>query len=247
MDFEKIELSENNLEMAYISRNSGGYISRNKHLFNKIDLNEVNVAILNKAVFGTPIFKFGSGGNRVLILSGVHGDELPSQIASLNLINELINQNLNNTVYIIPFAAPYASMNNKRKCGWVDLNRVAHAKDSLSRQIIETIKDLKIQFVGDFHSAALGSNPGREAVFSSRFPCIESFLIASYISQNMGSEVIDVEKAGSIFRGSIEDECNLNLIPTVTCEVLSPFGKVGEGSIQRASLQMKSFLRYFGI
>ena len=247
MDFKKIELSENTLEMAYISRNSGGYIARNKQLFNNICLNEVNLSILNKSVFGTPIFKFGSEGNNILILSGIHGDELPPQIASLNLINELLNQNLNDTVYVIPFAAPFASMNNQRKFAWIDLNRVAHASDSLSGQIIQTIKDLNIRFVGDFHSAALGSNPGREAVFSSRFPCIESFLIASYISQYMGSEVIDIEKAGTIIRGSIEDECNLSLIPTVTCEVLSPFGKVESGSIQRSFLQMKSFLKYFGI
>ncbi len=82
--------------------------------FEKIELTHLNQFILEQSVFGTPIFKLGSGGVNILMISGIHGNELPSQLASLRLLNELINTKLENTVYIIPFAAPKATMNNER-------------------------------------------------------------------------------------------------------------------------------------
>ena len=112
MDFEKVECVDN-LEMSYISNLSGGYISRNTHVFNQIELNELNKFILEKSVFGTPIFKLGHGENKLLILSGIHGNELPSQIANIRLLNELVDKKINGTVFFIPFAAPKATMDNK--------------------------------------------------------------------------------------------------------------------------------------
>ena len=38
MEFQKLN-QFNNLEMGYISRISGGYISKNRHIFEKIKLN----------------------------------------------------------------------------------------------------------------------------------------------------------------------------------------------------------------
>ena len=81
MDFEKVECA-GNLEMGYISNLSGGYISRNTHVFSQMELNDLNKFILEKSVFGTPIFKLGHGGNRILILSGIHGNELPYSFCS---------------------------------------------------------------------------------------------------------------------------------------------------------------------
>ena len=110
MNFEVI----NDLEISFISRNSGGYISKNKHLFEKIALTSLNQFILEQSVYGTPIFKLGNGGSKILLISGIHGNELPPQIASLKLVNELLHSKLNNTIYIIPFAAPKSTMNNER-------------------------------------------------------------------------------------------------------------------------------------
>lgn len=234
-----------NLDFTYISRNYGGYISKNNNLINKIPLNEINITILEKSVVGTPIFKLGRGNNKILLLSGIHGNELPSQIASLYLINYLIKMDLNATIYLIPFASPFSSMNNERNFNGYDLNRTSHIKNSLSYNIIQSIKKLGISFVGDFHSTALKSNPGREAIFSSNYPSIESFLIASYIANSTNSEVICEKYASLNYKGAIEDECNLMGIPAVTCEVLSPFGEVK--NCNRSFLQMKSFLSYFGV
>ena len=66
MLFKKIE-EFGNLEMAYISDFSGGYISRNKVLFDRLELNRFTQFILEKCVHGTPIFKLGDKGNSMLI------------------------------------------------------------------------------------------------------------------------------------------------------------------------------------
>ena len=239
---EKIEL-----ERSYISKDSGGYVSRNPHILENIDLNPLNISILNDFLYGTPIYKLGNGGRNLLILAGIHGNELPPQIAAINLLNNLIYRKLKDTVYVIPCAAPKSSMMNVREYNHRDLNRSAHIHNSLSNLIIQAIDWFKIDFVGDFHSTALGSNPGYEAVFSTQSPTFESILIAKYISADVGSEFIAYSNAGGSYKGAIEDESNLRGIPAITGEVLCPFGKAQPTAIKQSFLQMKSFLSYFGV
>lgn len=235
------------LEYSYVSKESGGYISRNRNIFNYFDLNDLDQFVLKSAVFGTPIFKLGSSGNRILILSGIHGNELSSQIACLKLLNEYINKEINHTLYFIPFAAPFATMNNDRNYRGDDLNRSAHIKGSLSNLILDCICDLGIDFVGDFHTTAVNSNPGCESIFASKKPTDESFLISEFIFRDIGSKNIVFPVAGASYKGAIEDECNIRGIPAITGEVLSPFGAVGKGSVERSYIQMKSFFDYFGL
>lgn len=247
MEFEKVNQFDN-LEMGYVCDYSGGYVSRNKKLFSEIELTDLNKFILEKSVFGTPMFKLGEGGTKLLILSGIHGNELPPQIAHLHLLNELIDKDLSSTVYFIPFAAPKATMNSQRTFNSMDLNRSTHINNSLSNLILKAVLDLKIDFVGDFHSTSFNSNPGFESVFSSKSPSPESFLMANYISQDVGSRIISYDFAGSSsYRGAVEDVCNLKGIPAVTCEVLCPFSNVSEGTVEKSFAQMKSFLDYFGL
>lgn len=246
MYFEEVEYFDN-LEMGYISNLSGGYISKNTHVFNEIELNPLNKFILEKSVYGTPILKLGDGGNKILILSGVHGNELPPQIANIRLLNELVNKEIRNTLFFIPFAAPKATMDNRRFFNTLDLNRAAHINNSLSNVIVQKIEELGINFVGDFHSTAFNSNPGVESIFSTKSPTPESFLISSYIAQDVNCKIISLDSAGESYKGAIEDVCNIKGIPAITGEVLSPFSTVGEGSVERSILQMKSFLSYFGM
>ena len=246
MHFKKIE-EFGNLEMAYVSDFSGGFISRNSHILKSLELNRFTQFILEKCVHGTPIFKLGTGGNKLLILSGIHGNELSPQLANVRLLNDLIGNEFNHTLYFIPFAAPKATMNNERTFNAMDLNRSAHIHDSVSNLIIQSVVELGINVVGDFHSTAYNSNPGRESVFSSKSPTSESYLIANYISRDVGSEIISFDYAGSSYKGAVEDVCNLKGIPAVTCEVLAPFGSVGAGTVEKSFSQMKSFLDYFGV
>ena len=246
MEFVKVNQFDN-LEMSYICDFSGGFISRNYNLFSQIELTDLNKFILEKSVFGTPIFKMGNGGNKIMVISGIHGNELPPQIASLKIMNELLGCEMSNTLYFIPFAAPKSSMNIERTFNEMDLNRSTHIKNSLSNLILHAALELEIDFVGDFHSTSQNSNPGFESIFSSKSPSPESYLIANYISRDVGSEIISFDFAGSSYKGAVEDVCNLKGIPSVTCEVLSPFGNVVRGSVEKSLSQMKSFLNYFGI
>ena len=245
MHFRKIE-EFGNLEMSYISDLSRGFISRNTNLFKNLEMNRFTQFLLEKCVYGTPIFKLGNGGNRILILSGVHGNELPPQIANVKLLNSLLFEDLRNTLYIIPFASPKSTMNNERTFNGMDLNRSAHINDSLSKLIVREVENLGIDFVGDFHSTAFNANPGCEAIFTSKSPSAESYLMANYISRDVGSEIISFDYAGSSYKGAVEDVCNLNGIPAITCEVLCPFGNVGKGTAERSFAQMNSFVSYFG-
>lgn len=246
MEFAKVD-GFDSLEMAYVSNLSGGYISRNADIFSELDMTKLDRFVLERCVYGTPVFKLGEGGKKIMILSGIHGNELPPQIANLRLLGELAGSVLKNTLYFIPFAAPKSTMNNDRFFNFSDLNRSAHTKNSLSNAIVELAQSLGVDFVGDFHSTAFNSNPGIESVFSSKNPTPESFLIATYIARDVGCEVISYDSAGASYKGAVEDVCNLRGIPAVTCEVLSPFRKVAEGSVERSFAQMKSFLDYFGI
>lgn len=246
MHFEKIE-GICNLWMSYVSDFSGGYISRNRQILKNLELNKFTQFILEKSVHGTPIFKLGDGGNKLLILSGIHGNELPPQIANVKLLHELANEELDHTLYFIPFAAPKSTMNNERTFNSMDLNRSAHIKNSISNLILQAVLDLDVDFVGDFHSTSYNANPGFESIFSSKSPCPESFLIANHISNDVGSEMIALDFAGASYKGAVEDVCNLKGVPAVTCEVLCPFANVVKGSVEKSFLQMKSFLDYFGI
>ena len=69
---------------------------------------------------------------------------------------------------------------------------------------------------------------------------------AKYIADNVGSELITYEFAGSSYKGAIEDVSNLKGIPAVTCEVLCPFASIGEGTVEKSLEQMKCFLHYSG-
>lgn len=235
------------MEMSYVSDFSGGFISRNRHILQELELNKFTQFILEKCVRGTPIFKLGNGGKKILILSGIHGNELSPQIANVKLLSKMLFKEFNDTVYFIPFASPKSTMDNERTFNSLDLNRSAHIKDSISNLIVQSVEDLGINFVGDFHSTAYNSNPGMESVFSSKSPSPESYLVANYISRDVGSEVISFDFAGSSYKGAVEDVCNLKGIPAVTCEVLCPFASVGEGTVEKSFAQMESLLDYFGI
>lgn len=235
------------MEMSYVSDFSGGFISRNRQILQNLDLNKFTQFILEKCVYGTPIFKLGDGGKKILILSGIHGNELSPQIANVKLLNKMLFKELTDTIYFIPFASPKSTMDNERTFNSLDLNRSAHIKDSISNLIVQFVEDSGINFVGDFHSTAYNSNPGIESVFSSKSPSPESYLVANYISRDVGSEVITFDFAGSSYKGAVEDVCNLKRIPAVTCEVLCPFASVGEGTVEKSFAQMESLLDYFGI
>lgn len=226
---------------------SGGFISGNYYLFKYIPKTPLSRFVLKETIKGTPIFKFGSGNLRLMLVSGVHGNEIPPQIASLLLMEKLFCKDLNGTVYVIPFTAPRSSMENIRWFNNDDLNRSSDVFGSLTNVILKKAHELKIDSLADFHSTSINSNPGKEGIFCSLKPLHKSYEIGEYISHKIGSEIISFDMAGSTFKGALEDECNLSGIPAVTCEVLSPHGYAEEGTYLRSLKQMEAFLSYFHV
>ena len=235
-----------NFELEHISYETGGYISANRNIFNNIRLTENTKYILKEAVKGTPLIKIGKNYPKVMIVAGIHGNELAPQISALNLIDQIHDLDLLGTLYIIPFASPKATMLNSRYFNGGDLNRLSHKEGSVGNLILNRAKELEVSAIADFHSSAPNSNPGKEGVFCTQYPTIGSFNMADFISKMTGSEKIVYSSAGIPFKGALEDESNLEGIPAVTCEVLSAIGYANERICNRSISQMKAFLQYFG-
>ena len=138
-------------------------------------------------------------------------------------------------------------MHGSRRFKGFDMNRKASSEGYITNNIIKTIKSLKINSLADFHATKPHSNPGVESVFCSKKPRIQSFKIAEHINKISSSQVICHETAGSLYSGALEDECNLNGVPSVTCEVVSHNNKVDSGSLERSYLQMMAYLDYFDV
>ncbi|OQD59532.1 putative succinylglutamate desuccinylase/aspartoacylase [Methanobrevibacter arboriphilus JCM 13429 = DSM 1125] len=243
--------SDDNLKIDRIFNDSGGYIAANSQIFENIPNTSISRKILNESIKGTPIIKFGSSSPKVMIIAGIHGNELPPQIAAVKLIHKLERlekeDKISGTIYIIPFSSPKSTMDNSRWFNGVDLNRITSVKGSLTNEILSKIKDFNLNSIGDFHSTSINSMPGKEGIFCTMKPSPESFQIAKYISDSTKSELLSYKNAGNAYKGALEDECNIALIPAVTCEVLSPNGTAKKEAWERSLDQMGYYLSYFGI
>lgn len=231
--------------ISIVSHETKGEIEKNAYLMEHASKSEIIGDLIHTARSGTLLLKIGHGFPKVMITAGIHGNELPPQIAAIWIIEDLLKVKLNGTLYIIPFAIPHATMENSRRFKGLDMNRTASKGGFISNSIINAIKTLKIGAVGDFHSTKPGSNPGVESVFCSKKPCYESYLMAEHITKSTSSKIICHKEAGMLYNGALEDECNLEGIPAVTCEVVSQNGLVDNKSHERSYLQMKSYLEYF--
>jgi predicted deacylase len=233
--------------ISIISYETSGEIKKNKALMELIPEDKSTQDLIKAAKYGTPLFNIGESHPRIMIISGIHGNELPPQLAALRLINELVDEKIKGSLFVIPFAVPHSTMENSRRFKGMDMNRTASRGGYASNNIIKTLMRLKINAIADFHSTRPKSNPGIESIFCSKKPCYESFKIANHMVKKTGSKLICYENAGTMYHGAIEDECNLAGIPAVTCEVVSESGQVDEMSSKRSYLQMISYLQYFNI
>jgi len=234
-------------EIVTVAQDTGGDIALNQELMAKVNLGKIGKPLINVAKTGTPLLKLGSGTPRILLCAGIHGNELPPQVAFFRLLNQLLSEKIRGTIYCIPLAIPYATMKNSRRFkGW-DMNRKTFKEGCISNTYLKTAHSLKVEATADFHSTQPQSNPGVESVFCSKKPCYDSFKIAEHITTQTSSKIISQERAGTLYGGALEDELNISGIPAVTCEVVSRNGRVDSGSVERSLLQMKSFLDYFNV
>lgn len=233
--------------LTILTHKTGGAIDQNSVLMDHVSDGDISHKMLKAARYGTPMMKMGNGSPKVMITAGVHGNELPPQIAALELLEYLDNENLYGTVYIVPFAVPNATKNNSRRFKGFDMNRSTNKSGSATNKILMAVDTLEVLSLADFHSTKPGSNPGIESVFCSKKPCSESLKIAKHITEDTSSKVICHKVAGALYSGALEDECNLKYVAAVTCEVLSENNLVRAGSVEASFNQMISYLEYFDI
>ncbi|MDO9045311.1 MAG: succinylglutamate desuccinylase/aspartoacylase family protein, partial [Methanobacteriaceae archaeon] len=155
-------------KISLISTQARGDIDDNDVIKNNVPYGISSKILLKIAKKGTPLVKLGNGNLKVMLVAGIHGNELPPQIGLLKLVERLRNSKLNGTVYIIPFAAPLATRNNSRWLDGLDLNRAGLNEGSVTYDLLKSIQELEVDAVADFHSTKIGSNPGRESVFCTK-------------------------------------------------------------------------------
>lgn len=233
------------LKMQVIISGTGGDVTKNYYIKNNIPKTQLSSQIVALAKKGTPMITIGNGtGPRVMIVAGVHGNELPAQVAVMRLINYLNGKQIKGTIYIIPFVAPSSTAKSTRFWNGKNLNSIANIGGTPTNKILVLAKQFKVNALGDFHSTKPGGVPGKTSVLYTKIPTYESYNIAKYVSKQTGSALIGDTKAGVAYPGALEDVTNLARIPAVTCEVLSPHGTLKYGSTTKSYTQMLAFLKY---
>ncbi len=233
------------IKMQVIISGTGGDVTKNYYINKNLPKTQLANQIISLSKKGTPMITIGNGsGPKVLIVAGVHGNELPAPIAAMWLINYFNGKKIKGTIYIIPFVAPSSTAKNTRYWNGKNLNSVANVPGTPTNRIVNLAKQLKVNAVADFHSTQPGGVPGKTSALCTKIPTYESYNIAAYISRQTGSALIADTKAGVAYPGAVEDVTNLVGIPAVTCEVRSPHGIVGSGSLDKSYSQMLAFLRY---
>jgi uncharacterized protein len=230
-------------QISIIDNSTGGDISNNTDLMENINKTPLITELLEAAKNGTPIITFGDGSPpRVMIVAGVHGAELPPQVAATNLINNLTGKKINGTLYIIPFAIPNDTATNNRMENGTDPDRVAHVSGTPLNVIINTSLNNNVTMLGDFHSAQPNDVPGKNCIiYNPENP--NSLKLARFINNKTKSPLV---KVGN-YSGVLSTVSNRNGITSVVCEVLSPHSKVESGSVELSYRYMMAFLEYAGV
>lgn len=228
---------------------TGGDVTKNSLIKKNIPKSQITTDVIKAAKQGTPVIKFGNGkGPKTLIVSGVHGSELSSQVASMKLINDLNKlekqKRIKGTIYVIPFVAPKATASNTRFFNGKNLNSVANKAGTPTNNIIKFAKANKITAVADFHCTQPGGNPGKNIILGTKNPTGKSAQMAIAISKLTGHPYKNYNQAAKSYPGALEDNLSINGIPTVTCEVKTPHGKIASGSVSASYKQMIAFLKY---
>ncbi|REE28518.1 hypothetical protein C7452_0530 [Methanothermobacter defluvii] len=236
------------LKTEIIYTGTGGDVSKNYYIKKYSPRTQVTSEVFQAARKGTPMFTFGNGGGKkVIIVAGVHGNELPASIAAVKLINYLSGKNIRGTVYVVPFLIPSSTAKTYRYWKGKNPNSIANIRGTPTNRILQIALSRDVDAVGDFHSTRPGGVPGKTSILCTRIPTYESYRMAYQMSRYSGSAFIPAQVAGKDYPGALEDVCNLAGIPAVTAEVRSPHGSVASGSVTKSYTQMIGFLKYNGV
>ena len=223
-----------------INKSTAGDIRLNNEISKHMPSNKLTDKIYKSSLKGTPLVTLGDGSPpRVMITAGVHGNELSPQIAALKLINELENEIIQGTIYIIPFIAPKSSSKNIKLFEDENLNLTANIQGSPTNLVFETAKKKRINYLADFHTTS--TDPAKTCIIY--YPKVASSKIAVYINKSTNFPLLALAQ----HPGMLITLCNLYDIPSVICEVAATDGIATDKNIEESYIQMKAFLQYSSI
>lgn len=193
---------------------------------------------------GLPLLTIKGGkGKKVFITAGVHGNEIPPQVAVMKLIAYLSSKPIKGTVYIIPFVNIKAAYHQVRLTNY-DFNRVANVQGTVSNKIVNLIVKLKCDAYGDFHSTVSPGDPGLNIILG--FKNSKSTKLTNYLAKSC-----NVHKrfhyAGGIHKWTLADWATYKGVPTVLCEVISKVSSVSKFNSGLSYKMMNKFLKYNSI
>ncbi|WP_409199667.1 hypothetical protein [Methanobrevibacter sp. DSM 116169] len=239
---------KNSIELTLHNWDTGGDLSKNSLIYNNVPNSDLLKEIVSLAKSGTPMVTVkGGSGDAVFMLSGIHGNELSSQVAIMQLINYLESNPVSGTVYIIPFIAPAMTSSNERYYNGVNLNGVANNPGTVSNNVINLAIEYGVSALGDFHCTRPGGDPGKNVAMGTYSPTVESANMAKGIASLTGHDYLIYSAVGVKYSDAVEDVANLNGIPAVTCEVVTAHGTIASGSVENSYSQMIAFLKYNGL
>ena len=193
---------------------------------------------------GLPMLTFQGGkGKKVFITAGVHGNEIPPQVAVMKLINYLSKKPIKGTVYLIPFVNIKAAYHQVRLTEY-DFNRVANIGGTVSNKIVNLIVKLKCNAYGDFHSTESPGDPGLNIILGFDNP--KSAKLTHYLSKSCNVHE-RLHYTGGIHLWTLADWATYKGIPSVLCEVISKVSTVSKFNSALSYKMMNKFLKYNSI
>lgn len=96
----------------------GADVTQNPEISGNIARTDLSNQVFEYQKYGSSVLKFGSGtGNKLLIWSGIHGNEEEANIATMRYMEEIKGKNFDGTLYVVPFAIPKDTAINSRDYG----------------------------------------------------------------------------------------------------------------------------------
>lgn len=234
----------NKITMSILKWGNKGDISKSKLLKKNMPKNKWVKKAVKAAKKGNPLLKIvGGKGKKVFMTSGVHGNELSSQVAMMKFIAHLTKTPIKGTVYIIPFVNIKAISHKVRHTG-TDYNRVAHKSGTISNKIVKLVAKYKCDAFGDFHTTQPGGAPGQNIVMGSKTPVKKSASLTKYISKHAKVNKRIYKYAGQEYPGAFMDNVCKKHIPGVVCEVVLPHNTVTAKSVKISYNMMNALLKY---
>lgn len=98
--------------------NVGADVTQNPEINNNIPRTELSNQIFEYQKSGSSVLQYGNGsGNKLLIWSGMHGNEEEANIATMRYLEEINGKTFAGTLYVVPFAIPKDTAVNSRDYG----------------------------------------------------------------------------------------------------------------------------------